>query len=875
MSRTYKNTIAFLFIVALTWGCKPTKDVANKQIEGANQGKASSQLLLKAPINTPNDQELDRAVYANQAYFMVQNESNRFKENAPFIELLDGGTRERLWFSSSRADENYLRNKATNHYQQIYFAVRNVEDGKCPTEGWGNPIRFEAQGESKLIQQFNAAGKGAATVAKGTLILSCDQLEAGQSTEFKNLWAVEVANNSFVNPKPLMTLSNTNTWESQPALSPDGKHLFFVSNRKVDTQNLTYSNDSAGTELNIFYSFFADGEWQAPRLVAELYSPQNETTPHISVLGDKLYFASDRKGDFDIFEVDLKLNSNEGGYTLQGAPALFSGNLVDVCSSGPYEPYQLNGVYNQTYPFLYFNPKNTRMPRALFWSADQPAGYGGYDLYACGMPFKIEVLVQLKDQSGVGSPKIELPIIELSGAKTLKMNEESTSFLLWSHLPYQIKGGSTASPENGTHICDIHPQFIFKGYKAFEANSNAISEGGTLLKGAEVESSLTAQYGNLPLNSILRDTTLVDEILISKVWERKPACPDVLEIPQKHRAIAYFQTGFWEVNTSENLKRDLKLLHEGYEVTPTGDIYNPQGKINFHGSDYIVAGWGDLLYPVKPEETRKYSIANARWIELHPDNYNWGDRPGFSASLEERMKGRKQRIQEYVDFAQKVDENLKVLTDTIKTAYIHFLDLHKENKPKLLIEIFAVSDQREILRGWYIGDTIAYRGSEYLGNNQFKTEQVKIIPPKVNEKTKTVEEIVECSINLNTQGNNGSKLGISADKTELNTNLSRLRAWFGYKEVYARLADSPEFQKMLQQGKVALPDNNVKYEDADIVIITRGRRIDVIDPKNPYPPVNNPNGQGFYDYDQVRRVEVRIRLLMDKKKETRKDFCCE
>ena len=78
-------------------------------------------------------------------------------------------------------------------------------------------------------------------------------------------------------------------------------------------------------------------------------------------------------------------------------------------------------------------------------------------------------------------------------------------------------------------------------------------------------------------------------------------------------------------------------------------------------------------------------------------------------------------------------------------------------------------------------------------------------------------------------------------------------------------------------GQAIRPLKNKLFSDekADIVIITRGRRIDVIDPKNPYPAVNNPNGQGFYDYDQVRRVEVRIRLLMDKNKEARKDFCCE
>jgi hypothetical protein len=204
-------------IIALATGCKPSKEVAGKQIEGAKQGKASSQLLLKAPINTPNAEELNLQVYSNQAYFLVQNESNRFKENAPFIEQLDGGTRERLWFSSSRADENYLRDKATNHYQQIYYAERNVGDGKCPTEGWGQPIKLEVQGESQLIQQFNAAGKGAATVANGTLVLSCASTEAVKVLNTR----ICVIGIAMVrkNPKTTTTISNQTHGNSQPHMA--------------------------------------------------------------------------------------------------------------------------------------------------------------------------------------------------------------------------------------------------------------------------------------------------------------------------------------------------------------------------------------------------------------------------------------------------------------------------------------------------------------------------------------------------------------------------------------------------------------------------------------------------------------------------------
>jgi hypothetical protein len=109
------------------------------------------------------------------------------------------------------------------------------------------------------------------------------------------------------------------------------------------------------------------------------------------------------------------------------------------------------------------------------------------------------------------------------------------------------------------------------------------------------------------------------------------------------------------------------------------------------------------------------------------------------------------------------------------------------------------------------------------------------------------------------------------------TNLSRLRAWFGYKEVFQRLTDSEIFNRYLLQGKVALPDNNMNYDDSNIIIITRGKREDgdVENPQYPYPSANNPTGNGFFDYDKIRRIEIQCRLLFEKEKKMEDNYCCD
>ncbi|MCX6224571.1 MAG: hypothetical protein NTV01_07430, partial [Bacteroidia bacterium] len=303
----------------------------------------------------------------------------------------------------------------------------------------------------------------------------------------------------------------------------------------------------------------------------------------------------------------------------------------------------------------------------------------------------------------------------------------------------------------------------------------------------------------------------------------------------------------------------------------------PTEKIKRLRSDYDTEV-GERLYPIIKDDGFTYSIANANWIELHPNNSYWGDNLLFQSQQKKRMEGRKQRIQQYVEYAKQVDENLKNLTDTVKLKYINLLDKHKDKKPQLLIEIFAVSDQREVYNCWYVGKPVQYRASDYLeGQGVFTTDRVRIVPPEVNEFAKRLFLIKRCSKELNEDGDNGTMLGVAGEVTDKNTNLSRLRAWFGYQEVYKRLCESDEFRKMVQDGKVALPDNEISYKDADIIIITRGdpRDQDLLDKKNPYPSVNNPQGNGYYDFDQIRRIEIQTRLIISRDNTIVNSYCCD
>jgi hypothetical protein len=883
MNTLTKIAVIYMVSSVTMAGCHTSKkSTYNADLKSSGKS-SSSEIILKAPINSADEKELTKKVYYDDTYMILQQPNERFKDNAPFIELLDSGKRERLWFSSSRADDKFYKFKKTNNYQQIYFCEREVGEGKSPGEGWGDVSLFEVSTKNSylegLIQSFNHSTKGAVSIAGNTMIFSSDLIKVGGNSEFKDLWEIKMIDGEFSTPSPVAELSNPDTWESQPTLSQNGKHLFFVSDRKVNPDG-KIDNTLTSTDLNIFYSFNNGVKWSDPLAVSELNCENSDVTPQIGYDQATLYFSSNRDGNFQIYEVPLLLDDVTGGYQIDKKEIKpFQRKLFNLASTGQTEVL-LNDEYNQQYPFVYFNPRNKKSPRALYWASDNPGGYGSYDIYACDMPFEVQLDATLVDLYPSRKPEnIEFPVIELKGYEGKTIEKSNAGFHLYAGLNYQLFGGSTANSEKGTYYCDVDQSNIFIGYSDVVGNDPFDKEKYTKpMSGPEAESNLTRKYGNIPLNNIVCDTTINDTIFITKAWMKKPPCPGKLNIEPTYRSIAYFQTGFWEVNTTDNLKSDLEKLHEGFVVQPGKDIYNPTGMIFRIRSDYKAIGQDDPMFEVNTNDDHRYSIANAPWIELHPNNQYWGDRPGYEAKLIQRMKGRKERIDQYVEYAKKVDENLKDLTDTIKNKYLQLLDLHKDLKPKLLIEIFAVSDKREVTRSWYIGDTIQYRGSEYVeSQKRFDTEQVKIVQPEIDEKTKTITRIKPCSIELNKEGDNGSILGISGEKTDLNTNLSRLRAWFGYKEVIDRLTDSEIFNRYLQNGKVALPDNKVDYDDADVIIITRGKREDgdVEDPKNPYPSANNPTGNGFFDYDKIRRIEIQCRLLFEKEKKMEENYCCD
>ncbi len=115
-----------------------------------------------------------------------------------------------------------------------------------------------------------------------------------------DLYRIIRKNNAWSEPISLGSNMNTAAWESQPALTPDGKELYFASNRK---------GGFGGSDIYKSVKL-ADGSWSKPiNLGSAINTEKDEMAPFIHPDGKTLYFSSNGHfpslGQSDIFVCSL------------------------------------------------------------------------------------------------------------------------------------------------------------------------------------------------------------------------------------------------------------------------------------------------------------------------------------------------------------------------------------------------------------------------------------------------------------------------------------------------------------------------------------------------------------------------------------------
>lgn len=217
----------------------------------------------------------------------------------------------------------------------------------------------------------------------------------------------------FGNPELLKALKiNTDYHEASVAISNDGKTIYFTRDNVTRKNKLDY--DKKGTShLKIYKATLIDDYWDNIKELPfndEFYSTGH---PALSPDNKKLYFVSDREGGFgqtDIYEVDIldnnkfsqpknlgeKINTagrelfpfvsddntfyfSSDGHLNLGLLDIFKSNYIKDENA---EPENLGAPYNSGYDDFAFFKLSVKESKTGYFSSNRPGGKGNDDIYS-------------------------------------------------------------------------------------------------------------------------------------------------------------------------------------------------------------------------------------------------------------------------------------------------------------------------------------------------------------------------------------------------------------------------------------------------------------------------------------------------------------
>ncbi len=177
--------------------------------------------------------------------------------------------------------------------QQIIFTAQGVERDENLV------ISYKKDGEwspaESISPHINSSfNEGACTISADGRTLIFTSCNGRQSMGSCDLYISHREGDSWSIPKNLGPTVNSIDWESQPALSADGKTLYFASSRP----------GGLGAR-DIWVTYLVGSEWTKPQnLGSNVNTSEDDITPFIHVNGQSLFFSSKGRqgmGGYDMY----------------------------------------------------------------------------------------------------------------------------------------------------------------------------------------------------------------------------------------------------------------------------------------------------------------------------------------------------------------------------------------------------------------------------------------------------------------------------------------------------------------------------------------------------------------------------------------------
>lgn len=280
---------------------------------------------LGAPINSAANEEAP-FVTPDEKYLFFQSDRQSSQ----------GNDNNDLWFGRNPAKKPGISPVTFQKPENVGLPVNSDEFDGQPA------LRVLANQEIEMVF--------ASTAAQG-------RSGPGLTNLYYSIWR----NGKWLEPVPIAEL-NTDYHDRMPALSTDGRFLFFSSDRP---------GGKGGDDIWVSERDPATGEWREPQNLTAINSEASEITPALNAEGTALFFASDVAGGM-------------GGYDLYTADAIIKigdvkAGALQVSEAAWSKPKNIGAPYNSAAHDI--SPSFTATGNKIYFASDRPGGNGGFDIY--------------------------------------------------------------------------------------------------------------------------------------------------------------------------------------------------------------------------------------------------------------------------------------------------------------------------------------------------------------------------------------------------------------------------------------------------------------------------------------------------------------